>query len=228
MRCLIVAAVLCVGVSLPAQNKKPQQPTVTKEAGNETVDIYATPYLDKEQIAGVVGAELPPGIVVFEVKVRPKGDYVVNVSRDDFMMLSHKDGQRSGPFVPSQIAGSATLVVSSKSRGGGLYSGNPNGPIWGGIPGTMGRPRQIGDPNSGVMGGGGGSERETSATAGKDPAKEDNPLLKILEERMMQDKESNDPVVGLLYFPLEGKHKVKDLELVYKGPAGRLLIDFGK
>jgi hypothetical protein len=226
MRCAILCLLLSAGFLLTAQKKS--EPVVTKEAGNETVDIYATPYLDKEQIAGVLGAELPPGIVVFQVRVRPKGDYVVNVSRDDFQMISHKDGQRSGPFVPSQIAGSATLVVSTNSRGGGVHAGQPNGPIWGGVPGTMGRPRQIGSPNSGVMGSGPSAETETSAKAEMDKSKQDNPLLKVLEEKMMPDKESNDPITGLLYFPLEGKHKVKDLELVYKGPAGRLMIDFGK
>lgn len=221
--CLFVSA----GLLLSGQNRK-AQPIVTKEAGNETVDIYATPYLDKEQIAQAVGAELPPGIVVFEVKVRPKGDYVVNVSRDDFQMISHKDGQRSGPFVPSQIAGSATLVVSSNSRSGGVYAGQPNGPVWGGIPGTGGRPRQIGGGNSAAVGGSPSGETETSARTESDKSKQDNPLLKTLEAKMMPDKESNEPITGLLYFPLEGKHKLKDLELVYKGPAGRLLIDFGK
>jgi hypothetical protein len=227
MRCLVLGLVMSLGVTVIAQNKK-TQPIVTKEAGNETVDIYATPYLDKEHITKVLGAELPPGIVVFEVRVRPKGDYVVSVSRDDFQMLSHRDGQRSGPFVPSQIAGSATLVVSNSGRGGGLYSGNPNGPVWGGVPGTMGRPRQIGSPNSGAVGAGGGSETETTASVQKDASKEGNPLLTILEEKMLPEKESNDPVAGLLYFPLDGKHKLKDLELVYKGPAGKLMIDFGK
>jgi hypothetical protein len=43
---------------------------------------------------------------------------------------------------------------------------------------------------------------------------------------MLQEKEISESVTGLLYFPLEGKVKPKDLELIYKGPAGKLLVNF--
>ena len=43
---------------------------------------------------------------------------------------------------------------------------------------------------------------------------------------MLPDKETKEPVEGLLYFLLEGKNKAKDLGLLYKGPAGRLAMDF--
>jgi hypothetical protein len=51
-------------------------------------------------------------------------------------------------------------------------------------------------------------------------------LEKILESKILPDKETKDPVEGLLYFLLEGKNKPKDLGLLYKGPAGRLAMDF--
>ena len=54
----------------------------------------------------------------------------------------------------------------------------------------------------------------------------EGPPIKILESKMLPDKESKDPVEGLLYFRLEGKNKPKDLGLLYKGPAGRLAMDF--
>ena len=53
-----------------------------------------------------------------------------------------------------------------------------------------------------------------------------SPLQKILESKMLHDVETKEPVEGLLYFLLEGKNKVKDLGLIYKGPAGRLAMDF--
>jgi len=53
-----------------------------------------------------------------------------------------------------------------------------------------------------------------------------SPLQKILEAKMLPDKETKEPVEGLLYFLLEGKNKAKDLGLIYKGPAGRLAMDF--
>ena len=43
----------------------------------------------------------------------------------------------------------------------------------------------------------------------------------------MQSKVTQ-PVSGLLYFTLDGKHKLKDLELMYKSPEGVLTLDFQK
>ena len=47
-----------------------------------------------------------------------------------------------------------------------------------------------------------------------------------VESKMLADTETKEPVEGLLYFLLEGKNKAKDLGLLYKGPAGRLAMDF--
>jgi hypothetical protein len=198
----------------------------TGEAGNDTVDIYATPLLDKEQIKAAIGAELPAGIIAVLVKVVPKGDEPLSVSRDDFQIISHKDGQRSGPFVPSQIAGSSTMVISTVNQGGGAYGGNPSGPVWGGIPG-LGRPRQMpGDGGSAGAGGSGVSEAKAKTTSGSPDKDKANPLLAILDNKMLVDKETKEPVTGYLYFPLEGKQKLKEIELIYKGPAGRLIVPF--
>ncbi len=220
MRFLCLFALVAMSMVYAADKKT----RPTGEAGNDVVDIYATPILDPDRIKEVVGAELPPGIMVVQVRVVPKGDNSVSVNRDDFQLISHKDGQRSGPFVPSQIAGSATLVVSTATtQGGGMGRGN-NGPVWGGIPGTMGRPRQI--PGDGVSAGSTAAETEAKAKAGTDAKQKDNPLLAVLDSKMLADKETKEPLSGLLYFPLEGKQKIKDLELIYKGPAGRLIVPF--
>jgi hypothetical protein len=216
--------VLCAACACYAGDKKTR---TTGEAGNEKVDIYATPLLGREQIKTAIGAELPAGIIAVQVRVVPRGDDPLSVSRDDFQIISHRDGQRSGPFVPSQIAGSSTMVVAQVPQDLGLYGGNPNGPVWGGIPGTMGRPRQM-PGNGGAMGSGGegaATGAEAKATT-NDPKQKDNPLLAILDQKMLQDKETKDTVTGYLYFPLEGKQKLKDIELIYKGPAGRLIVPF--
>ena len=57
---------------------------------------------------------------------------------------------------------------------------------------------------------------------------QDNPLLAVLKKKALPQIETNEPVSGLLYFFLEGKHKLKDLELMYKSPSGRLILDFEK
>jgi hypothetical protein len=54
----------------------------------------------------------------------------------------------------------------------------------------------------------------------------EGPSIKLLESKMLQDKETKEPVEGLLYFLIQGKNKPKDLGLLYKGPAGRLAMDF--
>jgi hypothetical protein len=60
----------------------------------------------------------------------------------------------------------------------------------------------------------------------KKATQDNGALVKILESKMLADTETKEPVEGLLYFLLEGKNKAKDLGLLYKGPAGRLAMDF--
>jgi hypothetical protein len=64
------------------------------------------------------------------------------------------------------------------------------------------------------------------APAETQKAPSENPLIKILESKMLRDTETKEPVEGLLYFLMQGKNKAKDLGLLYKGPAGRLSMDF--
>lgn len=64
------------------------------------------------------------------------------------------------------------------------------------------------------------------APASAKAASSESPSAKLLESKMLQDVETKEPVEGLLYFLLEGKNKVKDLGLLYKGPAGHLAMDF--
>ena len=70
------------------------------------------------------------------------------------------------------------------------------------------------------------SETIVNVTPVDAKAAPESPLQKILAAKMLPDKETKEPVEGLLYFLLEGKNKVKDLGLIYKGPAGRLAMDF--
>ena len=51
-------------------------------------------------------------------------------------------------------------------------------------------------------------------------------LLEILKAKQLPDKESTQPVEGFLYFPLDGKHKLKNLAVLYRGPAGKLDLEF--
>jgi len=206
---------LSLGLLLSADKKLPIEQT-----SNEMIDISAT-LLEKEQIRQELGSDLGGEIVVVRVSVRNVSDKPIALSLDDFTLLSGKDGQRAQPYSPSQIAGNATLVVTPQGTRQGLGAG-PNGPSLG-IPG-IGSTRM---PSSG-----GGVGNTAGAPAGVDSKVETtnsdkpNPLLAVLKEKVLPEKEITDPVSGLLYFQMVGKLKSKDLELHYKGPAGRLALRF--
>jgi len=71
-----------------------------------------------------------------------------------------------------------------------------------------------------------GTDGGVEAKADDGAKEKDNPLLEILKAKQLPDKETLDPQEGLLYFPIEGKIKPKDLAVIYKGPAGKLVMEF--
>jgi hypothetical protein len=218
---LLWAFVVATSCVLVAADKKP----ITANAGNREVSIDAVAYLTKEDIKKVLGAELPPSIAVVEVTFTPRAKSELKLFADDFELRSFKDGQKSGPFAPSQIAGKGGMVLSTTGMGGGMMTGqNPNGPIWGGLGG--GRPQRMGGDGGAI---GNTADPNVNDATMKDVNKEkDDPLLVVLKEKAIEEKETTEPVKGLLYFPLEGKHKGKDLTLVYNGQGGRLILEFGQ
>ena len=103
----------------------------------------------------------------------------------------------------------------------GGYGTTTNGPIWGGIGGM----RQPGS-NRGVGNSGASDSGVDTKVEGSKDSKDPNPLLEALKAKQLPEKESTEPVEGLLYFPIDGKIKPKDLAVIYKGPAGRLIMEF--
>ena len=220
MRFCLVALVLA-GLAPAADKKLPIEQT-----SNELIEIQAAAMLDKDQIRQELGSDLGGEIVVVRVTVRPVSDKPIPVSLDDFYLLSDKDGQRAQPYAPSQIAGSSTLVVTPQGAKGGGIGGANNGPIWGGIPGTTTAPQRL--PGSGGSAGSTTSGVDSGVEAKVENKKDEkpNPLLAVLKQKVLPEKEITDPISGLLYFQMTGKLKPKDLELHYKGPAGRLALRF--
>lgn len=193
--------------SLQAADKK----LPIEETSNELIDLSANAFIDKDQIQQALGADPGPDIVVVRVTIRPVSDKPIQLSLDDFYLFSTKDGQRSEPYAPSQIAGSATLVVTQGPRATEVRKG----PTWGGM--------------IGIGGGGAGSASAPPPTDSKVEVKKDekpNPLLQLLQDKVLPEKEIKDSTSGLLYFQITGKVKAKDLELHYKGPAGRMAVRF--
>lgn len=193
---------------------------------DEFVVVTGSAVPDHQSVVKTIGQDPGMDLIVVNVKLAPRGENKIAINFDDFTLLSRKDGQRSQPLAPAQIAGQGALVVNqgSSGGGGGMFSGS-RGPIWGGTPGTGTRPRRAGgDGESGAV----SAPTETTAAVIAGEKTEENPLLALLKEKSLPQIETNEPVTGLLYFFLEGKHKLKDLELMYKSPAGRLILDFEK
>jgi hypothetical protein len=219
---LVIASCLCCVPVLPAADKK----VAPIQDSNDVLYVTAMAHADRPSVTAVLGRDPGVDMVVVEIELKPKGENELEIWRDDFTLISRKDGQKSQPLAPTQIAGQGALVVSSTGMtGGGFGTGRQRGPIWGGIPGSGDRPRRLGNDDEGASS---ATASQASATMDKN-AKEDNPLLEVLKANILPEKKSQDTVKGQLYFILDGKHKLKDLELMYKPRGGdRLILDFIK
>ena len=203
-------------VAIFAAEKKP----LPGRSGNEILDAEATVIVDKDEIKALLGDDMGGTIVVVKVKITPK-EGAIKIWLDDFSLLNSKAGLKVQPFQPSQIAGAAKLMVRTTYSSGGAGTSS-NGPTWGGLGGRGSQ-----------MPGNGGGVGNTSAVASAEATVSDggkekvNPLLEVLKQKVLIEKETTETVEGLLYFPVEGKNKVKDLELYYKNPQqGKFVITF--
>jgi len=188
--------------------------TVSPEtsAGNELVDIVATISLTEEEVTKKIGADPGKGIVLLQVRVIPKTDKSVQVNPDDFILLAHDDGERTKPYDPAQIAADGALVVKN----------------------TADKTSKKASPSFGVggimMGGGGaspGNSKEVVLGSTMDSKNQGNKtLLEALKAKQLNAKDTTEPIEGYLYFSLDGKHKLKNLAVLYRGPAGRLDLEF--
>jgi hypothetical protein len=188
---------------------------------SDDIEFNATAYLAKEEVKALLGSDLGGAIVVLDVRVAPRLAGKLTIDRDDFVLRSDKDGQTSKPFAPEQIAGSSMLVVSTRSGGGGGIVSEDRGPVWGGIGG--GRPQRSGGDGGGI---GNSADATTQTSISQTTSDKPNPLLSVLRERVLPQKEITEPATGLLYFSLEGKHKAKDVELIYRGNGLKFAVRF--
>jgi hypothetical protein len=186
----------------------------TSRAENEDLILTATLHLDPEDIKELIGSDLGRHYIVFDVKVEPKYSKDIVVDRDDFVLRTDKDGEKTQPYAASQIAGNGALVISMVDHNEGVAS-----------PGWTGTKVPV------VKGGGApapAKEADESKPAPKEEPKEkekDNPLKKTLDAKVLPEGKTDRPISGLLYFPME-KQKMKDLELLYGGKENRIRLRF--
>jgi len=125
--------VLVLSTALAFAAPPPEKKTPSGVNSDETIEVRAIAFLTKEEIKQELGAELDPGIVVIRVRLKPESDRKIVIQRDDFLLRSDKDGQRSQPFAPTQIAGTSVLVIGSSGTRGGPMMAENRGPAWGGL-----------------------------------------------------------------------------------------------
>ena len=208
----------CLPLMAAAADKGPP----TAQGGNEHVTISATLYQGKDAVRGLLGSDLGGYFIVVKVEMTPNGAKPLAIDRDDFLLRSYNDGQKCQPYAPSQIAGRASLAVVPVG-GGDVSAERSGGPVFG-MPGT-GMPTRLPGNQVGVGNTQGVSEG-VEAKVNDDASAKDDPLLKLLKEKILPEKKTSEPVSGLLYFSLDGKHKPKDMALQYKTPSGVVSVEF--
>ncbi len=201
--------VLLLTAALPLTAAKK---TVSSAAGdNDDMNLTVTLHIDPADIKEMVGSDLEGHYVIAEVRVEPKYGKTVAIDRDDFLIRSRADNDHSKPFAASQVAGNTTMVITH-----------------GEAPKVKNRP-SIGFGGMGGMGGAGGNTPNQDEYKGSKAAVKtsdtENPLEKTLAEKILPEKKTDQPVSGLLYFPIE-KQKIKDLQIEYGGKENRITLQF--
>jgi hypothetical protein len=205
----LAALLLLTALTLPAGKK----PTVANGRGeNEDLVLTATLHIDPEEIKELIGNDLGGHYIVAEVKVEPKYGKDIVIDRDDFRLRTDKDGERTTPYAPSQIAGRGALIIDEVAKSDGIAS-----PGWTGTKVPVVRKDGAAKSADGSKPADGAAK---SAPAAPEPA-----LQKTLEAKILPEGKTDKPVSGLLYFPME-KQKMKDLELYYGGRENRITMRF--
>jgi len=194
-------------------SKKIISPTST--AGNDNVDITVILTLAESEVTEKLGVDAGPGIVLAEVRVANKTDHAIQVSPDDFILLAHDDGERAHAFTPNEIAGKGAMVLKTAPSRTGSIGAQPNTTVVAGIyiprKSTPAKDSKDAVDNSGQM---------DDKSAGNEK------LLEALKAKQLKGGDTTDSVEGYLYFPLDGKHKLKNMAVLYRGAAGRLDLEF--
>jgi len=185
-----------------------KKPSGSGRGENQDFILTATLHVDPANIKELLGSDLGGHYMVAEVKIEPKYGKEVDIDRDDFQLRSDNDGEKAKPYVATQIAGQDALVITERPG-----EGKPGGGGWtlGGGPVVMGKGR--GDANQGP---------EKVEMKSEEKA---NPLVKVLDDRMLKNAKTDKPISGLLYFAME-KQKLKDLELIYGTGENRIAVRF--
>src|SRR5215472_2940188 len=100
MRSRVLIGLLTVTVLL--LSAAPKKVTGRARGENQDLTLDVTVYLDSDSIKEVLGNDLDGHFVVAQVQIEPKFGKEITIDRDDFMLRTDKDGDRTKPMAPSQ------------------------------------------------------------------------------------------------------------------------------
>jgi hypothetical protein len=201
---------LAIGLVLPAGLAAADKKSPSSTRGeNEDVVLNVTLYDDPMLVKDLLGDDFGGHYIVADVKIDPKFGKEIVIDRDDFVLRTDKDGEHTTPFAPSQIVAKDAVLVS---RGKGPNAASPGMVLDGPLIIKGGGP----PPDPGVA---------VKAPAEGSASKQEDPLKKLLEEKVLPEKKTGDAVSGLLFFPME-KQKRKDLQLDYGPRETRIRLRF--
>lgn len=201
-------AVLVVLAAIPLHAEK----KVYNEVSGDTVSLSGKLYATPDAVKSLLGTDLGGHYMVLQITVTPKGEKPLNVQDTDFQIFCEGDGDRSQPQSAAEIAAADSMVLKRGEAGIGSLGEAP-GTKWSGVGFGGGTSRKKKD----------GDDSGPSTTMKKGTG--NAPLKSLLSEKALPEKETTQPVSGLLYFPLE-KKKIKDLVLFYNTPNGKLRMYF--
>jgi hypothetical protein len=200
----VIAFALLPALLLSAPAKK--QTVGSGRGENEDLILSVTLYTAPADVKELIGDDLGGHYIVAEVKVEPKYGKTINIDRDDFVLKTDYNGEKATPFAPSQIAGREALIVTQTGA-----KQSKSGIMIGGMGGGMGS---------------GGNDPGSTQVKVQNPATTpENPLEKVLKDKILVEQKIDKPAGGLLYYPME-KQKLKDLELRYGPQETRVTLRF--
>ena len=182
---------------------------------NQDLMLAGTIYSDGAAVKELLGDDLGGHFVVVQVTVEPKFGKEITIDRDDFLLRTDKDGDRSKPMAPSQVAGNGGLILTRTQGPGGDGAERSRGWSLGGI----------GMGGGGGMGAGSGADPNNVKATMETSDKKENPLKKMLDDKVLPEKKIEEPTTGFLFFPMENQ-KLKDLELQYGGRENKIRMRF--
>ncbi|HNY40987.1 MAG TPA: hypothetical protein PKJ41_11350 [Bryobacteraceae bacterium] len=221
MKTQAITAVLVLAPILGAQT---MLPAGTAEDGRARIE--AKLLLTRDAMKAALGADPGENVVIVEVKYTPVKTGKYYLDHDEFLLRTDNDGQRAKPMFPTQLAGSAVMVIGSRGGTQGQV-GTQQRRVPYGIPGGSGYPSTLPGTQPPIVGSSTADNSEATASIeeGK-TSPEQKALLKALTDKRLPEGEVEGPVSGLLYFVYEGKHKLKHYEFIYRKAPPRLSVRF--